>query len=241
MTDDNLTKEKLLGMIGDRRFNNEEEFKDFMMPAIKDALVIGEERMGQEPASTAANDNRYDIYIYDAQTRREKLIVVGLKTIKSAEKLTEHDINNFHRYCRDENALYGALLSETECHLYQYKKTEVATDTIEVDEIPPLNHIDYEFGKEMTPEKAKDLLLSKKWFVVGLIGFLIFLIIINIGRVVFCAKSGPVKANVTTQGEKIYYLPDTKGYDNVTIGDQPGERRFCQEADAIKKGWVKNE
>ncbi|MBN2096576.1 hypothetical protein JW752_04255 [Candidatus Peregrinibacteria bacterium] len=241
MTEDNLTKEKLLGMTGDRRFESEEDFKDFMMPEVKDALVIGEERMGEEPASTAADDNRYDIYIYDAQTRREKLIVIGLKTVKSTPKLTEHDINNFHRYCRDEKVLYGALLTETECHLYQYKKTEVTTDTIEVEEIPPLNHIDYEFGKIITPEKVKDLALSRKWVLAALIGAIVFLIFINIAHAVFCAKGGPVKANVTADGKKIYYLPDSKGYDNVIIGDQPGERHFCQEADAIKKGWVKNE
>ena len=239
MTEDNLTKEKLLKHIGKNRFEDEEKFKDFLKPKIKEILAIPYDRLGEESASLSSDDIRYDIYVYDKETLRDTLILIGLKTINKYPKLTSEDIEKFHSFCLDSNALYGALITEAECLFFEYKKTESGTDINNVDQIPPLNHIDYEYEKDITPEKLMHMAQNKKWFLIA-IGLLIFLLIfINISRAFFCASSGPIKADVTKDGQKIYYLPDSPGYKNITIGDQPGERHFCNEQDAVDKGWVK--
>jgi len=241
MIEDNLTKEKLLGFIGSKRFKDEEEFKDFLKPHIKEILAIPKERMGEESALTTSEDNRYDIYIYDKNTLHEILVLIGVKTISKYPKLTANDLEKFHTFCMDAKALYGVLVLENDIRFFQYKETETGIDIIEIKEIPPLNHIDYKAGKKITPEKLMYLALNNKWFLVGAVLFIILLIILNIARSAYCSNSGPIKGNIDSKGVKTYYLPTSKRYTGITVGNATGERRFCSETDAINKGFIKGE
>lgn len=241
MIEDKLTKQELLKMVGGNRFETEAAFKDFIKPKIREALAISPERLAEEDAATASDDKRYDLYVRDKETGIETLVLIGLKTVKTVNALTEADFEIFHRYCQDTKARYSALMTEQECHLYHYKKGEAGLDIIEINEFPPLNHIDYEFERELTPEKVKDILISHKWTVVTVLIFLLFFMAMSLARITICANSGAIKGNINEDGQKIYYMPNAKGYDKIVIGDVTGERRFCDEQKAISNGWIKSE
>ena len=240
MTDDKITKEELFKYIGKNRFDTEQEFKDFIKPKIKDILAIPKDRIGEEPGDTASDDNRFDIYIYDKETLSEILILIGLKVSRKYPQLTGDDIEKFNSFCMDKKVMYSALLNEAECHFFRYRKTEASVDIVEIDEIPPLNHIDYESEKEISPKKVIDFLKSRKIFIATVIVVLLVILLLKMTAGVFCASGGSIKGDIK-DGKKIYYLPDASGYAGIEIGDQKGERRFCTEQDAIDNGFVNSQ
>jgi hypothetical protein len=237
MLDDNLTKGKLLKIIGDKRFDTEKDFKDFIKPKIKDILAIPKDRLGEEAESGSFDDSRSDIYVYDKETLHDNLIIIGLKAVRHSPQFSTDDFEKFHSYCMDSKALYSVLMSETECYLFRYKKKETTIDIMEVNEIPPLNHIDYEYWKQLTPEKIINMAWYNKWLVFGVGLFLVLSILIGLIHGIYCSVSGPIKGNISKDGQKTYYVPGSSGYNNIVIGDQPGEQRFCSEQAAINGGW----
>lgn len=48
----------------------------------------------------------------------------------------------------------------------------------------------------------------------------------------------PIKGNINSQGERIYHLPEERGYARVTMNGA-GKRWFCSEAQAVAAGWRK--
>jgi len=239
MQEDKITKKQLFKYIGKNRFDTEEEFKDFIKPKIKEMLAIPNDRLGEEPASSASDDNRFDIYVYDKETDRETLILIGLKVNRKYPQFIGDDIEKFNSFCMDKKVLYSVLLSETECRMFKYEKKDAAVDIVPIEEIPPLNHIDYEFSKVMTTEKLVDLAISRKPYVIGAVALIILILLFNLIGSIMCSTGGPIKGSVSKDGLKTYYLPDSPGYKNIVIGDQPGERRFCSENNAVSKGFKK--
>lgn len=237
MLDDNLNREKISVMIGSARFNTEKEFKDFMKSKIEDNFLIDSVRTAEK---SVIGGKRIDLHILDSLTKREPLIIIGLKTVNYTPQLSPDHIEAFHKECQAMNTLYGVLMTETEVHFYEYKKIGEQTEVKEIEEIRPLNHIDAEFGREITPEKLRDFLISRKKTVIALILLLILILATSLARGNICKTTGPVKGEVNSKGEKIYYLPESPGYNNRTTGDQKGERRFCDEGSAIDSGWVKS-
>ena len=61
---------------------------------------------------------------------------------------------------------------------------------------------------------------------------------ISLGNAKQCELNGPIKAEIRSTGEKMYFLPETSGYSSRITGDQPGERRYCKEKDAQADGFV---
>lgn len=51
------------------------------------------------------------------------------------------------------------------------------------------------------------------------------------------AMTCAIKGNVSSKGEKIYHLPESRDYARVVIDEAKGERMFCSEAEAEKAGW----
>ena len=59
-------------------------------------------------------------------------------------------------------------------------------------------------------------------------------------RVKAIKKNGCViKGNISSNGEKIYHLPNTKSYFKTKISTSKGERWFCSEKEAQSHGWRK--
>ena len=59
-------------------------------------------------------------------------------------------------------------------------------------------------------------------------------------RVKAIKKNGCViKGNISSNGEKIYHLPNTKSYFKTKISTSKGERWFCSEKEAQAHGWRK--
>ncbi len=48
-----------------------------------------------------------------------------------------------------------------------------------------------------------------------------------------------IKANINSNGDRIYHAPGQRNYERTTIREENGERWFCSEADAIAAGWRK--
>lgn len=48
-----------------------------------------------------------------------------------------------------------------------------------------------------------------------------------------------VKANISSDGRKLYHVPGMPNYNQVKIDEAAGERFFCTEAEAIEAGWTK--
>ena len=149
MLDDNLNRGKLAKMIGAARFETAEELMNELEEPIQKNFFIDEERTAQKVHEDA---KRADLHILDAISRLEILIVIGFKTVKDSPKLSDEDIQAFHKECKKLKSLYGVLLTETETHFYEYKKEGPA----EIKEIQPFNYIDAEFEDHMTPQKYQD-------------------------------------------------------------------------------------
>jgi hypothetical protein len=49
-----------------------------------------------------------------------------------------------------------------------------------------------------------------------------------------------IKGNISRNGDRIYYLPGTQGYDKTRIVERDGERWFCSEEEAVAGGWRKS-
>ena len=48
-----------------------------------------------------------------------------------------------------------------------------------------------------------------------------------------------IKGNISSNGEKIYHLPNSKNYVQTKISTSKGERWFCSEKEAQAFGWRK--
>ena len=48
-----------------------------------------------------------------------------------------------------------------------------------------------------------------------------------------------IKGNISSRGEKIYHLPNSKNYLKTKISSSKGERWFCSEKEAQEDGWRK--
>ena len=48
-----------------------------------------------------------------------------------------------------------------------------------------------------------------------------------------------IKGNISSHGEKVYHLPNSKNYLKTKISSSKGERWFCSEKEAQENGWRK--
>lgn len=233
MLDDNLTKKDLSTMIGAARFNTATDFKDFLKDKLKENFSIGDKRITDK-----LEEGRHDIYIMDHMTKRETIVVIGLKIVSSCPKISDEDIAKFHEACKAQQALYGVLMTESEARFFEYRKAggEILID--EIDELEPLNYVDYEAEKIMDKRKLIDLMHAHKKLVLGIGLFVILVISVGLGQSATCKTAGLVLGNINDKGEKIFYLPEDSGYKSLVIGDVKGERRFCDRASAEGKGFV---
>ena len=46
-----------------------------------------------------------------------------------------------------------------------------------------------------------------------------------------------IKGNISAQGRKLFFSPNSRGYDSVKIDTAAGERWFCNAAEAEEAGW----
>jgi|GEM_PF-4226136 len=236
MLDDNLNIKKLQEIIGAARFENPTQFKDFLKPQLLQHLALRNRRM---LAKLETEKGRYDLQVFDSLTNRETLVLIGLKTANNTPQLTAEDIDAFQEECKEVQALYGALMTETEVHFYEFKYEikkglVIKTDITEVKDIRPLNYIDAEFERVITTQKIKDLLISRKKTVIAVILVIILLIASNLAQNQICKDSGTIKGLTNSQGVKTYYIPTSSGYNSrqATI-------RFCSEDDAKDAGYTK--
>lgn len=46
-----------------------------------------------------------------------------------------------------------------------------------------------------------------------------------------------VKGVINDRGQRVFYVPGDKGYDNITVDPAKGERLFCSDDEALLRGW----
>ncbi|MBN2306880.1 hypothetical protein JXD20_02745 [Candidatus Peregrinibacteria bacterium] len=231
MLDDNLNGEKLSKMIKNARFNHAEDFMNELEEPLQKNFFVDDDRIVEKLHTQV---KRADIRIMDKVTKREVLMVIGFKILRDAPQLDPLDIQNFHAECKKLKSRYGVLMTETEVHFYEYKKEGPE----EIKEIQPFNYIDADFEMHMGSQQYQDWLISKKYWIIGFGLLIIMLLSMSLANQKQCEQSGPIKAEIRSTGEKMYFLPETPGYSGRTTGDVPGERRYCDEQDAIDDGFV---
>lgn len=47
----------------------------------------------------------------------------------------------------------------------------------------------------------------------------------------------PIKGNINRKGERVYHVPRSRSYTRTKVSIEPGERWFCDEAEAEAAGW----
>jgi len=236
MLNDNLNKRKLIDIIGTSRFNTVDEFKEAIKEKLLDNFHLDEDRLSEKPSP---QDSRTDLLITDSLTKRETILLMGLKTAKDSPNLTEDDVQKFHGACKKALTLYGVLMTESETRFFHYKWANNELFIDEVDSLKPLNYVDYESERVMDKRKIQDLLMAHKKWVIGIGLFIVLIIAINLARASVCKSGGPILGNINKDGVKTYLLPGDSGYKSTEIGDVRGERRFCDEQTAIEKGWTR--
>ena len=231
MLDDNLNKEKLSKMIRQARFTSAEDFMNELEEPLLKNFFVDDERTVKK---IHEEEKRADIKIMDKVSKCEVLMVIGFKVVRDAPQLDPLDIQNFHQECKKLKSRYGVLMTEEEAHFYEYAEE----GPVEVKEIRPFNYIDADFEMHMGSQQYQDWLISRKYWVIGFGLLIILMISISLNNAKQCERSGPIKAEIKSSGEKVYYLPETTGYSDRTTGDVSGERRYCDEQDAIGDGFV---
>lgn len=235
MPNDNLTKKKLAIMIGGARFTTPADFKNYMRPKLLEHYNLDENLLGDKAENS---DGRHDLLIYDDLTKREVIVVIGLKVVQSSAKITGEEIEKFHDKCTEDMALYGVLMTETEVHFFRYRRAGGEKDIDELPELESLNYVNYEADRDIDKRKLIDLMKANMlWVITGGVVIVLY-ILLQVAQMAICRNAGSVLGNINDKGDKIYYLEGDSGYDRVVIGDVRGERRFCEEKAATKKGFI---
>ena len=231
MLDDILSKTSLQKMVAGQIFETASDFLSELEDSIRQNLVLNEERMSEQ--SDTSGKIAY-LYVLDKLTNLEPLIIIGFRTKKDCPEIGEAERQAFHAICHKKEVLYGILTTERETYIFDYRSGV----PVEVSETEPMNHLDAKFERKIPPRVIQDLLLKYKYWVIGISLAIILMISISLANAKMCETNGVIKAEVKSTGEKVYYLPESSGYDQRTTGDQAGERRYCDEKDAIKDGFV---
>lgn len=236
MLDDNLNIKRLREIIGEAKFETPNQFKDFLKPQLLQHLALKAKRLIAIPKP---DKGRTDLQIFDNLTNRETLLLIGLKTANTTPQFTTEDVAAFHETCKEVQALFGCLMTETEAHFYEFKYEikkglVLKTDVKEIPDIRPLNHIDAEFERVWTVQKVKDVLLAHRNLVIVVSLLLILMIASALAQQSICRNSGEVKGVVSSQGAKTYYLPTSPGYSS-----RQATTHFCSEGEAESAGYTK--
>jgi hypothetical protein len=229
MIQDILNSEILSPMMAGKVFESPASLRDELKPQIIEALMIDSKRVHDIDNF----DGLSGLVIHDEFTTLEPEVLIVFKVTQP----NDADIQALHKKSNELGTITACLISPYGSCFFEYKRAGGEVVTEKLKELPPLNHIDYQFDRDLTPIKIRDYVVHRKWIFIAAGLFILLMIASALAQASICKSSGIVKGNVEDDGTKVYYLPSTAGYENVVIGDQSGERRFCDERTAIKKGW----
>lgn len=123
-----IYKKDIVNLLKDKKFNSEEEFEAYITPRLIDLFKIKSSQIGNQAVTTSFDgvlSNRADIVIRTNDELKRTLLVIELKLSKSIDNFENGDyskaVKQLHKYCQDLESLYGILLTDETCFLYNYR------------------------------------------------------------------------------------------------------------------------
>lgn len=153
-----ITKQQILGLVYDKNFKNEDEFRDYLAPKLVKLFKVKEDQIEIEPITTSFDNtlsNLADIIIRNENKEFKKaLVVIELKLSKSIDQFKNGDYGEagkqLKKYCQDTRAPYGILLTEDFCAIFRnkYFSYDQEPKRVEENKIPSIKEIKNILAKE---------------------------------------------------------------------------------------------
>lgn len=147
-----IYKKEMLSLLEKQKFNSEEEFEAYITPRLVELFNIKPSQIENQSITTSFDgplSNRADIIVKtDDPDFKKALLVVELKLTKSVEKYKDSNytgaVKQLHKYCQDEKALYGVLLTDETCFIYVYRYINKNQEfrRVETNRIPNIKRIE---------------------------------------------------------------------------------------------------
>jgi hypothetical protein len=182
-----ITKQQLLWLVGDEYFKSEKEFEEYIIPRLIKLFKIKPSQIDRQSITTSFDytlSNCADIVIRTDDNFERAMVVIELKLSRNVEKYKEGSYEEsrkqLNKYCQDVRALYGILLTDIDCHVFENKYffKDQKWKRNESDCLPGIDIIE----RRMTFNALVDFIFrkySEKYVVRFIIGFIIFGSIIN--------------------------------------------------------------
>ncbi len=123
-----ITKQQILELIKDKKFNSEEEMENYVFPKISKLFSVKESQVERQLETTPFEgrySNRADIIIKTDDNFERAMVVIELKLSKSIENYLGGDyelpVKQLYKYCQDVRSPYGILLTDIDCHIFENK------------------------------------------------------------------------------------------------------------------------
>lgn len=182
-----ITKQQILWLVGNGNFKSEKEFEEYIIPKLIKLFKIKQTQIDRQSITTTFDytlSNCADVVIRTDDNFERAMVVIELKLSRNVEKYKEGDyeesIKQLNKYCQDVRALYGILLTDIDCHVFENKyffKSQ-KWKRVESDCLPDIDTIE----KRMTFYSLMDFVFrkySEKYVVGFIVGFVIFGLLIT--------------------------------------------------------------
>ncbi len=123
-----IYKKDIVDLIKDKKFNSEKEFEEFITPKLVELFKIKPSQIVNQPNTTSFDytlSNLADIVIRTDDEFKKVILVIELKLTKSIDRFENSDytkaVKQLHKYCQDVRSLYGILLTDETCFIYNYR------------------------------------------------------------------------------------------------------------------------
>lgn len=123
-----IYKKEILGLIENQEFDSEKEFEEYITPRLVELFKIKLSQIDNQSITTSFDytlSNCADIVIRTDDEFRKAILVIELKLTKSIDKFENSDytkaVKQLHKYCQDVRSLYGILLTDETCFIYNYR------------------------------------------------------------------------------------------------------------------------
>lgn len=123
-----IYKKDIVNLIKDKKFNSEKEFEEYITHGLIKLFNIKPSQIENQSITTSFDytlSNCADIVITTDDEFRKAILVIELKLTKSIDNFENSDytkaVKQLHKYCQDVRSLYGILLTDETCFIYNYR------------------------------------------------------------------------------------------------------------------------
>lgn len=184
-----IYKKEILSLLESQKFNSEKEFEEYITPKLVKLFNIKLSQIKNQPKTTSFDytlSNCADIVVRSDDDFKKAILVIELKLTKSVDKFKNGDyidaVKQLHKYCQDVRSLYGILLTDETCFIYNYKyfRYDDKPERDGENRIPNVKKIE----EQMALHALADLLIHKK-SIKFFIYFFIYILIVMLSIKIF--------------------------------------------------------